>query len=117
MPTVEATLFAQLADLVENLEWAVREIQRLRGAVRLAPPTREPYLAPKSPCAPWPVKKERRVYISKTRGTHTFLSRVWLGDNSSNDPSERVPVFVDADRNYWLDIKDEAAFRGWFSNG
>jgi hypothetical protein len=45
MPTVEATLFAILADLVENLEWAVREIQRLRGAVRTVPTTREPYLA------------------------------------------------------------------------
>lgn len=45
MPTVESTLFAILADLVENLEWAVREIQRLRAAVRIAPPTREPYLA------------------------------------------------------------------------
>lgn len=45
MPTVESTLFAILADLVENLEWAVREIQRLRAAVRIAPATREPYLA------------------------------------------------------------------------
>ena len=45
MPTNEAALFEILADLVENLEWAVREIQRLRGAVRTVPTTREPYLA------------------------------------------------------------------------
>lgn len=45
MPSIEAALFEILAELVENLEWAVREIQRLRAAVRLAPPTREPYLA------------------------------------------------------------------------
>jgi hypothetical protein len=45
MPTIEAALFDILADVVENLEWAVREIQRLRGAVRTTPPTREPYLA------------------------------------------------------------------------
>ena len=44
MPSIEAALFEILADLVENLEWAVREIQRLRAAVRIAPPTREPYL-------------------------------------------------------------------------
>jgi hypothetical protein len=44
MPSIEAALFEILADLVENLEWAIREIQRLRGAVRLAPPTREHYL-------------------------------------------------------------------------
>lgn len=45
MPSIEAALFEILADLVENLEWAVREIQRLRASVRIAPPTREPYLA------------------------------------------------------------------------
>lgn len=45
MPTNEAALFEILAELAENLEWAIREIQRLRGAVRTVPPTREPYLA------------------------------------------------------------------------
>ena len=44
MPSIEAALFEILAELVENLEWAVREIQRLRGTVRTTPLTREPYL-------------------------------------------------------------------------
>ena len=41
----ETALFEILADLIENLEWATQEIQRLRGAVESAQPTREAYLA------------------------------------------------------------------------
>jgi len=41
----ETALLELLADLIENLEWATQEIQRLRGAVELAQPTREAYLA------------------------------------------------------------------------
>lgn len=41
----ETALFEILADLIENLDWATREIQRLRGAVESAQPTREAYLS------------------------------------------------------------------------
>ena len=45
METNDTALFEILADLIENLEWATQEIQRLQGAVESSHHTRQAYLA------------------------------------------------------------------------
>jgi hypothetical protein len=45
METNDTALFEILADLIENLEWATQEIQRLQCAVESSHHTREAYLA------------------------------------------------------------------------